>query len=68
MRNLILIFIAVTIGSGLYAQKFAYVDSKYILSHIPAYEAAQKQINQLSAQWQSEIEAKYESILTLEKA
>jgi outer membrane protein len=50
------------------AQKFGYVDSKYILSHVPEYQEAQKQINALSAQWQKEIEAKYETIEKLEKA
>ncbi len=50
------------------AQKFGYVDSKYILSHVPEYQEAQKQINSLSNQWQKEIEAKYETIEKLEKA
>lgn len=50
------------------AQKFGYVDSKYILSHIPEYQEAQKQINKLSETWQKEIEAKYETIEKLEKA
>ncbi len=50
------------------AQKFGYVDSKYILSHVPEYQEAQKQINTLSAQWQKDIETKYETIEKLEKA
>lgn len=50
------------------AQKFGYVDSKYILSHVPEYQEAQKQINTLSNQWQKDIEAKYETIEKLEKA
>lgn len=50
------------------AQKFAYVDSKYILSHIPEYQQAQAEINKLSKQWQKEIEAKYETIEQLEKS
>ncbi|MFZ4785117.1 MAG: OmpH family outer membrane protein [Flavobacteriales bacterium] len=50
------------------AQKFGYVDSKYILSHMPEYQEAQKQINKLSDTWQKEIEAKYETIEKLEKA
>jgi len=40
------------------AQKFAYVDSQYILSKIPDYKVAQDQLNQLSIGWQKEIEAK----------
>jgi outer membrane protein len=48
------------------AQKFAYVDSKYILSHIPEYQQAQAEINKLSTQWQKDIENKYETISKLE--
>lgn len=50
------------------AQKFAYVDSQYILSKIPDYKIAQDQLNQLSVQWQKEIEAKYSEIDQLYKA
>jgi outer membrane protein len=42
-----------------FGQKFAYVDSEYILSKIPAYKAAQDKINQLSKDWQKEVEAEY---------
>jgi outer membrane protein len=51
---------------ALQAQKFAYVDSKYILSHIPEYQQAQAEINKLSSQWQKDIENKYENIAKLE--
>lgn len=44
------------------AQKFAYVDSDYILKNIPAYTAAQDQLDQISATWQKEIEAIYAEI------
>jgi outer membrane protein len=50
------------------AQKFAYVDSKYILSHMPEYLAAQREINDLSSEWQSQVEQKYATIDQLEKA
>jgi outer membrane protein len=50
------------------AQKFAYVDSQYILSNIPEYKSAQDQINQISIQWQKEVEAKYSEIDQLYKA
>ncbi|GAB4277244.1 MAG: OmpH family outer membrane protein [Marinilabiliales bacterium] len=44
------------------AQKFAYVDSDYILKNIPSYEAAQAQLDQLAVEWQKEIEAFYAEI------
>lgn len=50
------------------AQKFGYVDSKYILAHVPEYASAQSTINKLSSQWQKEIETKYETIARLETA
>ena len=40
------------------AQKFALIDMEFILKHIPAYEQANQQMESLSQQWQSEIEAK----------
>jgi outer membrane protein len=51
-----------------FAQKFAYVDSDYILSQIPEYKSAQEELNKLSVQWQKEIEAKYEEINLMRKA
>ena len=50
------------------AQKFAYVDSEYILSQIPKYKSAQLQLNELSVQWQQEIEKRYTEIETLRKS
>lgn len=50
------------------AQKYAYVDSDYILSNIPEYKSAQQQIDNLSVQWQKEIEVKYGEIDKLYKA
>lgn len=40
-----------------HAQRFAYVDTEYILSKIPEYQSAQDQLNRLSEGWQKEIEA-----------
>ena len=31
------------------AQKFAYIDSEYILKNIPAYESAKQQLDQYAA-------------------
>ena len=40
------------------AQRYAVVDSKYILEKMPDYKSAQKQLDQISAQWQKEIDDK----------
>jgi outer membrane protein len=50
------------------AQKYAYVDTDYILSNIPEYKSAQQQVDNLSVQWQKEIEAKYAEIDKMYKA
>jgi len=49
------------------AQKYAYIDSKYILDNIPEYKDAQTQLDELSSKWQTEIEEKHVSIEKLYK-
>ena len=68
MKNIFLSVIICLITLNVSAQKFGYVDSKYILSHVQAYADAQAEIDQMSADWQKEIEQKYESIEKMEKA
>lgn len=41
------------------AQKFGYVDTQYILSQMPDYKEAQRQIEELSVAWTEEIQEKY---------
>jgi outer membrane protein len=52
---LILLFFTVSIGFG-FAQKYAYVDTQYILGNIPSYKAAQEQLDKVSQQYQKELE------------
>jgi len=49
------------------AQKYAYIDSQYILDNISEYKAAQQQLDQISISWQKEIESKYAAIDKLYK-
>jgi len=63
---LTLIVCAVFLGTG-FSQKIAYVDSDYILSKIPAYESAQKQLDQLSTEWQTEVEGLFAEVDKLYK-
>jgi len=44
------------------SQKFAFVDTEYILKKIPAYTTAQEQLERLSKQYQDEIEAKFKVV------
>ena len=51
-----------------FAQRFAYVDSDYILKHMPEYASAQKQLAALSEQWQKEVDSRYQELNRLYKA
>ena len=63
MKKIILTLSAIFILTGTtLAQKYAFIDSDYILENIPAFNAAQEQLNQLSAQYQKELESMHEEI------
>ncbi|RPG60284.1 MAG: OmpH family outer membrane protein [Flavobacteriales bacterium TMED191] len=51
-----LIFIIGLFTSLIHAQNIAYVDSRYILDNIPEFNAAQEELNNLSIEWQEEID------------
>ena len=51
-----------------HAQKFAYIDSDYVLLHMPEYATAQTELNNFAIQWQSDIESKLEAADRLEVA
>ncbi len=55
------LFLSITMASA-YAQRFAFVDTEYILDNIPEYRSAQEELDELSVQWQKEIEAMYQEI------
>lgn len=58
MKNVILVSFLFIIATTTYAQRYAYVDTQYILNNIPAYKAAQDKLDQLSFEWQQELEGK----------
>ncbi len=64
MNKLIKILLLITMVVGffnqneLYAQRFAYVDTEYILDMLPEYRSAQKQLDAVAEGWQKEIESK----------
>ena len=70
MKNSILVAAMVTLTSlsSAYAQKFAYVDTDYVLLHLQEYADAQTELNQLAIDWQVEVETKIQSIERLELA
>ncbi|MBE9466846.1 MAG: OmpH family outer membrane protein [Bacteroidetes bacterium] len=50
-----------------FSQKYAYVNTNYILSNIPNYESAQEQLNLISTEWQKEVEDFYNEIDMMNK-
>lgn len=47
-----------TVALAAIAQRYAIIDSKYILDKIPEYKSAQQKLDQFSDLWQSEIDRK----------
>lgn len=56
MKKILLLLFPFLLVSSAYAQKYAYVDTDYILDNIPTYTAAQEQLNKISQQYQKELE------------
>lgn len=63
MKKIILtIAVILTVAGIATAQKYAFIDSEYILENIPAFTAAQEQLDQLSSQYQKELESMHAEI------
>ncbi len=61
-KTLLILIITLLISVGSFAQKFAYVDTDYILSNIPEFSQAQDKLDEISGQWQTEIESIYAEV------
>ena len=66
-KSTLLLGLVAVMSTQAYAQRFAYVDSDYILSQMPSYKSAQTQIDEQSKKWQEEIDNKFEAIDKLYK-
>ena len=62
MKKILLILAVYSLATTTQAQKFAYVDTDYILNKIPEFQQAQDKLDALSADWQKEIENKYADV------
>ena len=61
-KTLFLLIVTLTTSISTYSQKFAYVDSDYILSKMTEFAQAEEKIDDFSKEWQSEIESAYEEV------
>jgi len=62
MNKLLLILAVSFLTTTTQAQKFAYVDTDYILKKIPEFNQAQDKLDALSTDWQKELENKYADV------
>tara|TARA_B100000287_G_C20651536_1_gene787074 strand:+ start:1877 stop:2383 length:507 start_codon:yes stop_codon:yes gene_type:complete len=62
MKKILLLITCFVLISTVQAQKFAYIDTDYILNKIPEFKQAQDKLEALSNDWQKEIENKYNDI------
>lgn len=66
MKTLVLSLILI-FGTGfVYSQKYAYIDSDYILENMPEYAEAKAKLDKLADRWTKEIEKRYD-VLKLKK-
>lgn len=65
--KLFILALALMLTTAVSAQKYAYIDSDYILNNVPEYQDAQNQMDELSEKWQKEIEGKFLDIDNLYK-
>lgn len=61
-KHFFLFALATLVSFSIYGQRFAYIDTEYILDNIPEYKAAEREIEELSIQWQTEIENEFAEI------
>ena len=63
MKRIVTIALMATLFTGVaVAQKFAFVDSEYVLKNIPSYQAAQDEVDKQSQVWEEEISKQYQQI------
>ncbi len=61
-KQFILLSLFALLSVTVFSQKYAFIDTKYILSQMPEYTSAQKEIDDMAEKWQKEIEQKYSEI------
>lgn len=61
------ILFVLMLGGISFGQKFAFVDTDYVLSRIPTFKAAQEQLDKISTQYETELQEKFKEIEQLTK-
>ncbi|RYZ00718.1 MAG: OmpH family outer membrane protein [Chitinophagaceae bacterium] len=55
-KFLLLALCSLVMGAAVQAQRYAIIDTKYILDKMPEYKSAQKSLDDVAAGWQKEID------------
>jgi outer membrane protein len=63
MKALVLILVLIFGTAFANSQKYAYIDSDYILANVPAFSDAKEKLDKLANRWTKEIEKRYEVLL-----
>lgn len=66
-RSILISIFVLLLTIPCFSQKYAYIDSEYILGNMPDYTEAQAELDRLAATWQLEIEAKFRAIDSMYK-
>ena len=61
-RTLLVLLLCASMSVGATAQKFAFVDTEYILNKIPAYKSAKEQLEQISKAYEGEVDKGYSAL------
>ncbi len=61
-KTLLIACCLLLIGVAVQAQRYAVIDTKFILDRMPEYKQAQKQLDDVAAGWQKEIDAQQQEL------
>lgn len=56
MKKILLIACLLGLGTAAFSQKYAIIDTRYILDKMPEYKKAQEQLDKVAAEWQKDID------------
>lgn len=66
MKKLLFTFIFIFGTAFVFSQKYAYIDSDFILGSVPEYKESKDKLDKLAERWTKEIEERYE-VLKMKK-
>lgn len=65
MRKIVgTLIVLIGIANMASAQRYAYVDTQYILDNVPEYSKAQEELDRLSEEWLKEVESQFTFVQT----